>query len=80
MLETNLQALEIIIVPRAYFFTVRVYFISLFPIFVRKFKEIHEVSELHLNGDVLEALDAMRFEECTPYKKNQFPSYSKVEI
>nr|DAD68046.1 MAG TPA: hypothetical protein [Siphoviridae sp. ctCCX1] len=38
MLETNLQALEIIIVPRAYFFTVRVYFISLFPIFVRKFK------------------------------------------
>ena len=37
-------------------------------------------SELHLNGDVLEALDAMRFEECTPIQKNQFPSYSKVEI
>ena len=37
-------------------------------------------SELHLNGNVLEALDAMRFEECTPYKKNQFPSYSKGEI
>lgn len=37
-------------------------------------------SELHLNGNVLEALDAMRFEECTPYKNNQFPLYLKAEI
>ena len=27
-------------------------------------------SELHLNGNVLEALDAMRFEECTPDRKS----------
>ena len=26
-------------------------------------------SELHLNGNVLEALDAMRFEECTPIQE-----------
>lgn len=38
-------------------------------------------SELHLNGDVLEALDAMRFEECTPIQEKSIPViYSKVEI
>ena len=30
-------------------------------------------SELHLNGDVLEALDAMRFEECTPIQEKSIP-------
>ena len=30
-------------------------------------------SELHLNGDVLEALDAMRFEECTPIQEQSIP-------
>lgn len=30
-------------------------------------------SELHLNGNVLEALDAMRFEECTPIQEKSIP-------
>ena len=30
-------------------------------------------SELHLNGNVLEALDAMRFEECTPIQEQSIP-------
>ena len=30
-------------------------------------------SELHLNGNVLEALDAMRFEECTPIQEKPIP-------
>ena len=30
-------------------------------------------SELHLNGNVLEALDAMRFEECTHIQEQSIP-------
>ena len=35
-------------------------------------------SELKLNDNVLEALDAMRFDECTPIQEESIPVYSKA--
>lgn len=35
-------------------------------------------SELKLNDNVLEALDAMRLTSAPPYKKNQYQLYSKA--
>ena len=38
-------------------------------------------SELQLNANVLEALDAMRFDECTPIQEQAIPvSYTHLGI
>ena len=42
-------------------------------LFEQQKREYMKFSELHLNGNVLEALDAMRFEECTPIQEQSIP-------
>ena len=44
-----------------------------FTIFAAKLNDLMKFSELSLNDEVLEALDAMRFEECTPIQEKSIP-------
>lgn len=46
---------------------------SFFVIFAANQKRHMKFSELQLNDNVLEALDAMRFEECTPIQEKSIP-------
>ena len=45
----------------------------IFTIFAAKLNDLMKFSELSLNDEVLEALDAMRFEECTPIQEKSIP-------